>query len=62
MDIETAAVCGNDAPFHPSRYMSRLEGKRMPVVLLTNDADNRRKAIADGLDARGVYAYAKWVL
>ncbi len=40
------------------RYASRLAGK-MPVVLLTNDADNRRKAVADGLDARGVYQYAK---
>ncbi|GAX77417.1 hypothetical protein CEUSTIGMA_g4862.t1 [Chlamydomonas eustigma] len=38
-------------------YASRLNSK-MPVVLLTNDADNRRKAVADGLDARGVYAYA----
>ena len=43
------------------RYASRLKEKGMPVVLLTNDADNRRKAIADGLDARSVHTYARQV-
>lgn len=40
------------------RYTTCLQGK-MPIVLLTNDADNRRKAVVDGLDARGVLAYAR---
>ena len=31
----------------------------MPLLLLTNDADNRRKALAEGLSAMGVYAFAK---
>jgi hypothetical protein len=39
-------------------YAARL-GDRMKVVLLTNDGDNRRKAAADGLDARSVLAYAR---
>ena len=50
------------ASFPPAalhRYASRLAPHGMPVVLLTNDADNRRKALADGLDSRGVHAYAR---
>jgi len=34
-------------------YTRRLQ-PRMRVVLLTNDADNRRKAAAEGIDARGI--------
>ncbi len=34
-------------------YTHRLQ-PRMRVVLLTNDADNRRKAAAEGIDARGI--------
>ena len=33
-------------------YTRRLP--RMRVVLLTNDADNRRKAVAEGIDAQGI--------
>lgn len=39
-------------------YASRLKGK-MSVILLTNDVDSRRKAQEDGLDAQGVFSYAK---
>ena len=34
-------------------YTRRLQ-QRMRVILLTNDADNRRKAAAEGIDARGI--------
>ncbi len=40
------------------RYKKRLLGK-MKVVLLTNDAENRRKALSEGLEALGVAAFAR---
>jgi exosome complex exonuclease DIS3/RRP44 len=39
-------------------YASRLQGK-MPVILITNDADNRNRATSDGLTSLSVMAYAR---